>query len=143
MKIIFLDVDGVLNNFTILQEGITELSEESILLLKKIIEETKSEVVISSSWRLWPETLKELHDKLLEFGIKPIDKTKELSPVKFSQSVERRKEIQEWLSRNKVENFAILDDDEDASIEGHFFQTDFNIGLTNEIAEEVIKFLNE
>jgi hypothetical protein len=135
MKVIFLDVDGVLNNSQIIQDDYKGIGVEQLKLLKKIVEETNSKIVVSSTWRLYPEILKELTSKLMKFGIFPIDKTKDL------KIVERKEEIEEWLSRNEVENFAILDDDIDAEIEGHFFLTDFQFGLTEEISNKVIDFL--
>ena len=56
---------------------------------------------------------------------------------------DRSSEILSWLSKNKCDNFAILDDDLDAEVEGHFFKTNYNIGLTEEITQKVIEFLNK
>ena len=52
-------------------------------------------------------------------------------------------EIKSWLSKNEVENFAILDDNEEASIDGHTFLTYYLHGLTADIADQVINFLGE
>ena len=57
----------------------------------------------------------------------------------------RGDEIQEWLDEHpEVEKYAIIDDDDDMlpEQEENFFQTDFQTGLTDEIAKKVIKHLN-
>lgn len=96
MKVIFLDVDGVLNSekhakelYELVKKG--KMSEKrfaeiwdlpydgTVLPLKKIIDETGAVVVLSSSWRMGaigpspaPQRLTKVLDK---YGIKIIDKT--------------------------------------------------------------------
>jgi predicted mannosyl-3-phosphoglycerate phosphatase (HAD superfamily) len=50
MKIIFLDIDGVLNNYNTLGEGLNWESN-AVKILKRIIKETGAKVVLSSTWR--------------------------------------------------------------------------------------------
>jgi len=55
-KIIFLDVDGVMHDYS--TEQIVQ--EERVQNLKKIIDATNAEIILSSSWRLsYPEFLEE------------------------------------------------------------------------------------
>ena len=55
MKIIFLDIDGVMNSEVDWRDDIQEkrfdISERCIELLNKLIENTYAKVVISSTWR--------------------------------------------------------------------------------------------
>ena len=55
MKIIFLDVDGVLNSQDLLErcgeDKLVPIDEENIRCLKEIVDETGAEIVLSSSWR--------------------------------------------------------------------------------------------
>ena len=58
IKIVFLDVDGVLNslNYTPVQDvkcvdDLYVIEEEKIKLLKEIIIKTNAKIVISSTWR--------------------------------------------------------------------------------------------
>ena len=61
MKVIFLDIDGVLNTSEIFieqsknykQKGIynVEIDEFRVEYLKQIIEKTNAKIVLSSSWR--------------------------------------------------------------------------------------------
>jgi hypothetical protein len=121
MKVIFLDVDGVLNcNATRERiDGIYFVEDSKIEILKEIIESTDAKVVLSSTWRLgWVRMQREpnYHDKhfemlrckLLEHGIELFDCT----PI--SDKGYRGDEIDEWLRcHSDVESFVILDDDSD------------------------------
>ena len=111
MKIIFLDVDGVLNsdeyfdkskNWDI--QGIErDIDVEKIKLLKKAIDATGAEVVLSSSWR-YTRNAQYLKELLSKYGIY-VDSTP------YIQN-ERGLEIRKWLSEHQdVEDFVILDDE--------------------------------
>lgn len=54
MKVIFLDIDGVLNTEKRLLNNNGELyvEKDKIELLKEIIDKTKAKVVLSSTWRV-------------------------------------------------------------------------------------------
>lgn len=54
MKVIFLDVDGVLNSEKDLLEakGKSELFDRPLALLKELVESTKAKIVVSSTWRI-------------------------------------------------------------------------------------------
>jgi hypothetical protein len=133
MKIIFLDIDGVLNNYDTLGEGLGCWEPSLVKILKKIIKETDAEIVLSSTWRRierYRNIIK--NDMKINF----IDKT----PTMWEK---RGIEIQSWLNDNPgVEKFIILDDDSDmVHLMSHLLQTDGEFGLTNEIADEAIKRL--
>lgn len=134
MKIIFLDIDGVLNNYHTLSEGLN-WEPDLVKILKRIIKETGAKVVLSSTWR----KIKSYRDIIQnDMWIKYIGKT----PILWKK---RGIEIQEWLDENPgVERFVILDDDSDmVHLMEHLLQTDGEFGLTNEIANEAIKRLNK
>lgn len=111
MKIIFLDIDGVLNSDEYFDkikglniEGIeSQVDVERIKLLKRVIEETGAKVVLSSSWRNTTNG-KYLKQLLLQYGILA-DSTPFLKN-------ERGKEIKQWLAEHPdTEDFVILDDE--------------------------------
>lgn len=146
MNILFLDVDGVLNNAELLDwAGKHALGDEQLALLQKIIASTGAKIVLTSTWRLHEDALAILKSILARFSLEIFDKTTLLIPRKLSMSVYRCEEIEEWLDRHTVEKFAILDDKSHAGfdMEENFFKTDFEIGLTNEIAESIIQHLKE
>ena len=111
MKVIFLDVDGVLNSDQYFDktknldiQGIeADIDIKKIELLKKAINETRARVVLSSSWR-YTRNGQQLKELLSNYGIS-VDTTP------FIQN-KRGLEIKQWLAENQnVEDFVILDDE--------------------------------
>ena len=120
MKVIFLDIDGVLN--TPSSESrcgeYIGIDDEKVEKLKKIVEKTKTEIVLISTWKKYwrkEEKLKPLQDysanyldeKLAKQGLKAIDKTKDKADGRY---LSRGESILEYVYRNNVENYIILDD---------------------------------
>lgn len=156
MKIIFLDIDGVLNNIRTREtfENFVFVDDDKILLLKKLIEKTDAKIVLSSSWRIgWRFKEKNSHcanedvrlfealqRKLEEYEIKLMSYTKHLW--------HRGKEIDAWLNEwngEKIESFVILDDMAKENFDpnsDHLIQTDISKGLTQCNVDEAIKILN-
>ena len=148
LKIIFLDVDGVINRIdppryltparTI--DGIfTQAEPELVYWLNLIVDRTGAEIVLSSSWRYqpdWREALK------VSGVVKPLlDRT----PTEHIETGERGHQIQEWLDHHpQVERYAIIDDSADMlpSQLPNFFQTSTAEGLTQEIADAVVRHLS-
>ena len=120
MKVIFLYIDGVLN--TPSSESrcgeYIGIDDEKVEKLKKIVEKTKTEIVLISTWKKYwrkEEKLKPLQDysatyfdeKLAKQGLKAIDKTKDKADGRY---LSRGESILEYVYRNNVENYIILDD---------------------------------
>lgn len=111
MKVIFLDVDGVLNSDEYFDKiknlninGIqSEIDVEKIKLLNIAINETKVKIVLTSSWR-YTRNAQELRKLLSEYGIST-------DSTPFIQN-ERGLEIKQYLSEHPdVEDFVIVDDE--------------------------------
>ena len=107
MKVIFLDFNGVLDTY----ENMNVIDQNNLNRLKKIIDETDSKIVISSSLKNSYYITGHLSKKLLNIikeiknigidviGITPYDKTREI-------------EIQLYLDNHpEIEIFCIIDDD--------------------------------
>ena len=144
MKVIFLDVDGVLNNsnwaMQMYDEGVhvyaeNLLDERAVRLLQKLIDATDAKIVVSSSWRRDKYAMQCLADQL-----KPME-VYDVTPVK---NTIRGDEITAWLKKHKdVDTYVILDDDSDMGDHmEHLIQTTFQRGLQPEHIEEAIKWLN-
>jgi hypothetical protein len=109
MKVIFLDIDGVLNcDRTPNPSRFPYVVDKRLLArLKKLLKRTRAKVVLSSSWRLDPVGL--LAAKY--WDVRFIDTLPDL-PKKT-----RRDEIRSWLAAHpKVTRYAIyaiLDDEDD------------------------------
>lgn len=151
MKVIFLDIDGVLNHeqhYKWLMETdeptplqrvypYSEFNPKSCQLLNDIIKETGAEVVVSSSWRLDGEN--RLNSLFKHFGLPRIYST---TPC---LNTARGIEISAWLAAHpEVTNYVIFDDDEDMNAEQmpFFIKTNpYEDGLNEECKEKAIKLL--
>lgn len=160
MKVIFLDVDGVLNSLEDLKiyreknnikgSVLYDVVEDRPLkLLKEIVEKTNAKIVVSSSWRIdyirngaeCRGIYRKLKDRLLDYGMKIYD----ITPI-HGIECQRGDEIREWLFENEVENFIILDDNSDmCEYENtrHFIRTTWKHGLTEELKDRAIEILND
>ena len=150
-KVIFLDVDGVLNSAKFdrwLQErhmkyyyGYELLDQNALLNLQDIVFVTGADIVLSSSWRLSRSCSERLRQQLLPYGLQFIDKT-----VCLRQE-DRGEEIKEWLSRHpEVDHFVILDDDDefkDDLLKNNFVKTTFEEGLLEQHAAKAIEILTK
>lgn len=136
MKIIFLDIDGVLNGYNkwtyriiniskvlhiptkIIRNTlrIFEVKEKYVKRLSKIVKNTGAKIVMSSSWRhgYWNTPYEEkyrdqkrLHDLLDKYSLEVID----ITPS--SKNGKREDEINQWLRETKfaIDSFVILDDE--------------------------------
>lgn len=137
MNVLFLDIDGVMNNDNLLTfGGWNTIGDSQLEMLQKIIELTNAKIVLSSTWRLEEKTRKLVDEALAKKGLELFDSTIEI------KEKNRSSEILEWLSRHpNVKRFAVLDDCPSAGleIEDNFFKTDFSDGLTWFIADNVIE----
>lgn len=136
MKVIFLDVDGVLNNMSwavdMQKEGIyvfrdNLLYEPAILMLQDLVEETGAVIVLSSSWRKIPSARADLV-KILEKHQLRIH-----SDTPYTAGI-RGDDIKAWFADHKhcsIESYVIIDDDADMLEEQlpYLVQTTFEDGL--------------
>lgn len=162
MKVIFLDVDGVLNSEDDLmiyreKNGITgcilydEVEDRPLKLLKELVDKSGAKIVLSSTWRygharmkdkdIFGGTLyKKIVDRLKEYDMEIYDVTPRLFGKK------RGDEIRDWLqhSTEKIERFVILDDDADMCefVETNLVKTTYKTGLTQEHVDKALEILH-
>ena len=98
-RVIFTDIDGVLN-----PHWRKEWSKSSILIFNQLCEEYDLKVIISSTWRE-KHTKEELQKIFEEQGI-----TSEIYDYTPVRGTDRGLEIKEWLEKNPVDNWVIIDD---------------------------------
>ena len=139
MKVIFLDIDGVLINRRSCKIGLDVPDHECVERLNRIIAATSAVLVISSAWRIG-RSVEELKDLMKLFGVK----AKVIDRTICNWNWIRGQEIENWLSFHEdVTQFIILDDDSDiGELSSHLIQTKFEFGLTDENAMEAIERLN-
>ena len=123
MKIIFLDIDGVIKTKSCLRRAFKKyrklvpdiLDERAVINLNKLVKETDAKIVITSTWR-YGNTAEDLQRLLAKHGVigEIIGMTPELGQMENSSfgNITRGQEIQEWLNLHNVPvDYVILDDD--------------------------------
>jgi hydroxymethylpyrimidine pyrophosphatase-like HAD family hydrolase len=148
MKVIFIDVDGVLAPW-----GIRGLCPHRLNLFAALAKATGAFVVLSSTWRLpqCKEQCKRLRVELFARGVEIYDSTPELQePIGTGllvKSQQRGQEIQAWINayRQVITSFVILDDDpndEMGTLKKHLIKCDGYQGLTETQCAEITRRLN-
>ena len=167
-KIIFLDIDGVLN--TEYYQGLLEyqgkpwqdeygafFDPKSVKQLKKIIDATDADIVVESSWKyLGLDAMKELWDARNLPGrvidITPSSVSNEhlininLDYLDTSTLHCKGIEIASWLAEQTEDIRYVIIDDEYVILDSqlsHFILTNPYEGITEEQANKIILILNE
>lgn len=132
--ILFLDIDGVLNN------TISEVHFDSFNManLKRLVEVIQPKIVLSSDWRRSPKTKTTAIETI--GAIWPLS---DFTPIKLSLH-RREDEIAMWLSQNEWDRALIIDDTEcDPKMENVLFhRTDYRFGLTEDDLDSIFEKLS-
>ena len=162
IKIIFLDIDGVLNpsvNIWMRKKKGESTNSNNIILpgdkiyrLKRIVNSTNASIVMSSSWRLGfksatfepSKSYQNAYNQLARYGIYMIGWT----PLHKDRN--RGIEIQWWLNQfyetnHYIPNYVIIDDNIRDLLElhsGHIIKTTTILGLQDEHVNIAISILN-
>lgn len=159
MKVIFLDIDGVLNCFSdymvpskpthewdpsAMQKcGINlDLYPTQVRRVNKLIEKTGAKIVLSTSWRKGDETWwNNLLITLEGFGLLPVIIGK-IPDLRTS----RGEEVQAYLDEHpEVIQFVILDDINEFTeynLLDNFIQTNYQLGIQDKDVERALEILN-
>lgn len=169
MKVIFLDIDGVLNSEEYSHRWYEEnlgqkghhiwVDEKVVDRLIGLVQKTGSYVILSSSWRRYNlrDTILALSEysgleKILPYLIG-------VTPYLWQRGCrgdEIKRLIDEWSSwigldlisekcrDEKIDNYVILDDDNDMLDEQkeHFIHVDWTVGLQDSDVEKCLKILD-
>lgn len=145
MKVIFLDIDGVLNSWS---TGY-KITTKKLQLLNYILEATGAKIVISSSWRIGSKDVNDFIDKNFNNrkfrldSFKDITNREVIDNIFYKSTIDltdtfgpsRGDEIKRWLDNHsdEVESYVIFDDDTDMLDEQleHLVQTDTYYGITD------------
>ena len=152
MKILFLDIDGVLN-FEGCEartpEGYVGISDALVKKLRHIVDRTDAVIVLTSSWRkqkdapMWQYLNRKLGKQGLHIG--------STLSSSFHES-ERYEAILDWMRKNtlegEIESWCILDDVphigymEDMDVARHFIYTSRVLGLTDGDVDKAVRILS-
>ena len=140
-RLIFLDVDGVLNH----ADSNDAIDEACLRNLQTIINKTDAVLILVSSWKCgWFKENKVMQDddanyldsRLKTVGISIFDKSSRYASGRLL-------EVVDWIMRFNASSFVILDDDfghyKDTPLEAFCIRTNYyENGLTEELAKEAI-----
>lgn len=153
MKVLFLDIDGVLNSHDFWKRcqelGIVpddKVDPLAVERLNRLVDATGAKIVVSSTWRLpyvWSKKLSSLIGRIQKLGI-----TGEIIGMTpdHCKAYGRGGEIQAWMDHcdEEIESFVILDDDSDMDhLMGYLVQTKMTDGLQDHHVETAIQILNK
>jgi len=158
MRLIFLDIDGVLDSdlwfkatdYDKKKQPLSMFSPKCVQLLNKILRRSEAKIVISSNWRL-NHSLEDLRQLFSKLGVlsEIIDVTPDLCTKE--KHLVRGNEILHWCQANehrlgcpytRYKDYIILDDNTDMLYwhRKNFFRTDRYAGLTPTVVQEVLRF---
>ena len=157
MKVIFLDIDGVLVTRNSIKyqylnfpdDTSIRFSKKAVKNLNKLIRLTEAKIVISSTWRLF-HSLEELQNIFKRQNIKgEVISTTSVERATVEEDIPRGQKIADWLrEHNDIEQYVIIDDDVQADcIQFHPFncvETSYKRGFApEERFNEAIAILNK
>ena len=149
-RVIFLDIDGVLNRTRAATH--IRLDDDLMLLLKELVQQGDAHIVLSTYWRHFSEYIKYV---LTRYDIpewRLIGTTPGLGHLQgscFDDKVygSRSEEITAWLQDHpQVTNFVILDDRRTAGfgvLAPHFVHCRSEIGLTKDDVLRALEILQQ
>lgn len=164
MKLIFLDVDGVLNstayiNSDYYKQATADMSDaevmliahhlhldpEALKLVNDLVRRSGAQVILSSTWRgkySCEEMTEMMKGRGAEFIIS--DATPALFGKVHSSRIPRGKEIGHYLKllEPQPEAYVILDDHDDMlTLKDHLVKTDIKVGITQADVEKALTIL--
>lgn len=161
MRVLFLDIDGVLNSYQsahhlqqlrqesgpfppyfnnyVLKNGL-DMCPLAVSNLIHLLNEVKDlQIVISSTWRFGCD----LKDLKALFPMSELIRSRIIDSTPSLTSGNRGDEIKRWVinSTTRVQQFAVLDDDTDMdAVEEHFFHVNHKVGFDYLLCEKVINY---
>jgi hypothetical protein len=134
MRILFLDIDGVVNGDETLRRNRHFIDPQLAAIVRGILTDVPGlRLVLSSAWRY------------IAFGRRAVERRiapcYDVTPILHDTTLERGHEIEAWLIEHpEVARYAIVDDD--SGMLPHqlpnFFRTSTVTGITQEIADRVV-----
>lgn len=144
-KIIFLDIDGVLNcERTVLSQsgrGYHYLDPVVIGMIRALVDTVEAKIVVSSTWRLSGSF--EVVDKLTVAGFHTMDfHFDAITPILKDAIGFRGNEIIQWLNKHpEVTHYICIDDDNDFHADQNHIKVCGRDGFSADNYHEALKLL--
>ena len=143
MKLIFLDIDGVMNSAMGSEPYLADMEVSKLELLKRIIDETQCDGIVLTSDRRYSSVYMNLFNEAINiFDIKLIGETRRPKEIDDELDDNRGKQIMDYLidSKNDIERMAILDDNDEGIsnlFDEVFIKVNRFYGLNEEICAKI------
>lgn len=143
MKVIFLDFDGVINNWY----HFDGVAIENAMILKQILLRTDAKIVATTSNKYGLQRNRVVDYYSSNYYIKYVRYLNELG-IKIDDMTpyvngDRSLEIKRYLQEHSIEQFVIIDDElVDSSLQEHQVFLDLYMGLQEEHIEPALRILN-
>lgn len=170
MKVIFLDIDGVLTHTDYLNWKTRHIDPERVRFLAGIVELTGAQIVLISTWKdgydrqsgQKDDYYVVLENVLAEYDLEIYDITDNIPEEVLEQipsvisldrldihckhGTGRTAEVEKWLMNHQVDGFVILDDENhdwsDYGFDSHWIQTSwYEGGLQEKDVTEAVRIL--
>lgn len=158
MKLLYLDIDGVLNDHSRLPNGYSRIMDAQVVCLNTVLKYTDAKIVLSSAWRCLFRTAELVEGLLLCHGVnchQRVYGTTAIDPEIWSLLHERHADLHYWAERgmtwradqirdhvreHRPYRYVVLDD---LPIQvDNLVQTIPSVGLTALQAEEIVRRLD-
>ena len=140
LRVVFLDIDGVLNDHSRVIESYCGIQPELVRRLNRITDATEAVLVISSAWRYMiyghAMSLLGFQYMLMTHGVKAniVGIT-----ARDEEVHEREEQIADYITKNKITKYVVLDN---LPLQiPNLVKTDGNVGLTDEHVQKAIEIL--
>ena len=133
MRVIFIDIDGVLNcaDEEATARSLVRPRRDLMALLDELVDRTGAQMVLASTWRCDPKAV----EVARQCGLKFIDKLDDHG------SGERGAFIRKWLSKHpEVERYAVVDDHGSEHTGLPLFKCKTDVGLTPELVDDIVDY---
>lgn len=151
MRVIFLDIDGVMNcaDTTERCNGYVGIDPTLLNNLKQVIDATAAVIVLTSTWKDDWVPIKQkqtnhcgryLNAMFSLFDMEILDKTED-------DWIHRGQGILNWLAKHDVESFIMIDDDtfdyEQTGLMDYLIHTSWSSGFTSDMISKAIFMLTK
>lgn len=153
-KVLFLDIDGVLNSRTFYEANVQEISRESsafwrsvaeldpnaCAMVNQLCEDEDLKLVISSTWR----KLHDVHKLEAMFHKKGLF-AEIIGTTPSINNAPRGREIEHFIKNHpalEIEAYVIVDDDSDMLAGQFFVRTEWSVGIQPENIEQIREVLH-
>ena len=133
MRVVFLDIDGVLNcaNEEDTARHLVRPRPDLLALLDDLLDRTGAQIVLASTWRCDPEAVEVARRNGLRF----------IDTLDDHGSEERGAFIRKWLSKHpEVESYVVVDDHASEHAGLPLFKCETDVGLTPDLVDDIVDY---